>query len=89
MDRRRVALYLLATPLVLALLLFLPAGTWAWPRGWLFVLVFLLAMGLSALYLWRVNPESSPPGAASTRGPNAGTASCWPSCSRRWRRSSW
>ena len=57
LDRRRVALYLLATPLVLALVLFLPAGTWAWPRGWLFVLVFLLAMGLSALYLWRVNPE--------------------------------
>jgi protein-S-isoprenylcysteine O-methyltransferase Ste14 len=56
-NRRRVALYLLSTPLVLALVLFLPAGTWAWPKGWLFVLVFLLAMALTALYLWRVNPE--------------------------------
>ena len=57
LDRRRMALSLLATPLVLALLLFLPAGTWAWVRGWLFVLVFLVAFTLAALYLWRVNPE--------------------------------
>jgi protein-S-isoprenylcysteine O-methyltransferase Ste14 len=56
-DRRRLTLHLVAFPFVLALFLFLPAGTWAWPRGWLFVLVFLLAMALSALYLWRVNPE--------------------------------
>ena len=52
-----MALSLLATPLVLALLLFLPAGTWAWVRGWLFVLIFLVAFRLAALYLWRVNPE--------------------------------
>jgi protein-S-isoprenylcysteine O-methyltransferase Ste14 len=57
LDRRRMALSLLATPLVLALFLFLPAGTWAWVRGWLFVLVFLVAFTLAALYLWRVNPE--------------------------------
>src|SRR4051794_35984667 len=56
-DRRRVVLYLLATPLFLALVLFLPAGTLVWVRGWLFLLVFLLAMTLTALYLWRVNPE--------------------------------
>jgi protein-S-isoprenylcysteine O-methyltransferase Ste14 len=57
LDRRRLTLHLVAFPFVLALFLFLPAGTWAWPRGWLFVLVFLLAMTLTALYLWRVNPE--------------------------------
>ena len=57
LDRRRMALSLMATPLALALLLFLPAGTWAWVRGWLFVLVFLVAFTLAALYLWRVNPE--------------------------------
>ena len=57
LDRRRLAFHWLATPLVLALLLFLPAGTWAWVRGWLFVLVFLVAFTLAALYLWRVNPE--------------------------------
>jgi protein-S-isoprenylcysteine O-methyltransferase Ste14 len=56
-DRRLVALYLLATALFLALFLFLPAGTLAWANGWLFVLVFLLSGILEALYLWRVNPE--------------------------------
>lgn len=32
-DRRRLVLYLLATPLFLAVFLFLPAGTWAWEKG--------------------------------------------------------
>jgi protein-S-isoprenylcysteine O-methyltransferase Ste14 len=57
MDRRQVAWYLLATPFLLALFLFLPAGTLAWVRGWGFILVSLLAGTLAALYLWRVNPE--------------------------------
>jgi protein-S-isoprenylcysteine O-methyltransferase Ste14 len=56
-DRRRLLAHLLSVPLVLGLVLFLPAGRWDWPRGWLFLLVFLAAMGASALYLWRVNPE--------------------------------
>ena len=56
-DRRRLALHLVAFPLILALFLFLPAGTLHWVRGWLFFLVFLLAGALAALYLWRVNPE--------------------------------
>jgi hypothetical protein len=55
--RRRVALYLLTTPLIFALILFLPAGTWAWWDGWIFLLVSLSA-GISAgLYVVRVNPE--------------------------------
>jgi protein-S-isoprenylcysteine O-methyltransferase Ste14 len=51
-------LQLLATPIFLALFLFLPAGTLHWVRGWLFLLVFLLSAALAALYLWRVNPEN-------------------------------
>ncbi len=56
-DRRRLALSFLATLFCMVLLLFLPAGTVTWARGWLFVLVFLLTMALMALYLGRVNPE--------------------------------
>jgi protein-S-isoprenylcysteine O-methyltransferase Ste14 len=56
-DRRRVAVYLVAIPAVLALFLFLPAGSVTWVGGWLFVLVLLPAMAVSALWLWRVNPE--------------------------------
>jgi protein-S-isoprenylcysteine O-methyltransferase Ste14 len=57
LDRRRLTAQLVAFPIVMALLLFLPAGTWRWVRGWLFFLVFLLVMALAALYLWWVNPE--------------------------------
>jgi protein-S-isoprenylcysteine O-methyltransferase Ste14 len=48
---------LLGAPLFFALFLFLPAGTWTWARGWLFVLVVLSSGAASILYLWRVNPE--------------------------------
>jgi protein-S-isoprenylcysteine O-methyltransferase Ste14 len=44
-------------PFVLALLLFVPAGSIAWARGWLFLLVLVAALGAAALYLWRTNPE--------------------------------
>jgi protein-S-isoprenylcysteine O-methyltransferase Ste14 len=47
-----------AATLVLALLLFVPAGTIAWTRGWLFLLVFAALMAAAALYMWRVNPEN-------------------------------
>jgi hypothetical protein len=56
-DRRRLVRSLLAGPLFVALFLFLPAGTWAWAKGWLFILVFLTLGALSSLYLWRVSPE--------------------------------
>src|SRR5262245_48008551 len=56
-NRRRLALNLLATPLFFALFMLLPAGTWAWERGWLFILVFLALSVLAAWYIWRVNPE--------------------------------
>ncbi len=42
--------------LVLILGMFLPAG-FGWRRGWLFLVVFTIEMGLIALYIWRTNPE--------------------------------
>jgi protein-S-isoprenylcysteine O-methyltransferase Ste14 len=56
-NRTRLALNLMAAPLFFALFLFLPAGTWKWPKGWLFVLVVLTAGGVGLIYLWWVNPE--------------------------------
>ncbi len=53
---RSIVVRSVATLLILALLLFLPAGTIAWLRGWLFLLVFVALMVAAALYLWRVNP---------------------------------
>jgi len=46
-----------AALLVLVLLLFVPAGSISWSRGWLFLLVLVALIGVSALYLWRINPE--------------------------------
>jgi protein-S-isoprenylcysteine O-methyltransferase Ste14 len=56
-DRRRLILSLLGTPLFFALFMFLPAGTWHWTRGWLFTLVYLGSMTVSAVVIWRKNPE--------------------------------
>ena len=36
-DRRRLIISTTSSLLVLVLCLFLPAGTWAWPNGWLFL----------------------------------------------------
>jgi protein-S-isoprenylcysteine O-methyltransferase Ste14 len=56
-NRRRLALDLLGIALYFALFLFLPAGTWAWEKGWLFLLVCVTLGVLASLYVWRVNPE--------------------------------
>ena len=40
-DRRRLIISTTLSLLVLVLCLFLPAGTWAWSRGWLFLGVLL------------------------------------------------
>jgi len=56
-DPRRLALLLLAQPFFLALLLFLPAGTLGWRKGWLFLLVYIAVTALVVPYIWRVNPE--------------------------------
>lgn len=56
LSRRQAATYLVGIPAVLGLLLFLPAGTLHWPRGWLFLAVSIAALATTALALWRVNP---------------------------------
>ncbi len=40
-----------------ALALFLPAGTFVWPRGWVYVVLVGGNIGVNLLYLMRVNPE--------------------------------
>ncbi len=57
LNRRRLALTLVALPVYFALFMFLPAGTWTWTKGWLFIVVFLGTLAVVAFYLWRVNPE--------------------------------
>jgi protein-S-isoprenylcysteine O-methyltransferase Ste14 len=56
-NRRRLVVFLLALPVYFTLFMFLPAGTWAWAKGWVFIGVFLGTLAAAALYLWRVNPE--------------------------------
>ena len=56
-NRRRLFIVLLGLPLFFYAFLFLPAGTFAWSRGWLFIGVFLTAETIVALYLWRTNPD--------------------------------
>jgi len=56
-NKRRLVVSLLALPVYFGLFMFLPAGTWAWAKGWLFIGVFLGTVAIVALYLWRVNPE--------------------------------
>ena len=56
-NKVRLVRVLLALPLYFALFMFLPAGTWAWMKGWLFILVFLGTVAIVSAYLWRVNPE--------------------------------
>jgi len=56
-NRRRVIGVLLCLPLFFSVFLFLPAGTVAWFRGWMFIMVFLTAETILGVYLWRTNPE--------------------------------
>ncbi len=56
-NRRRLVLRLLCLPVFIALFLFLPAGTWAWPKGWFFVVVALGVVSAVFLVLRLVNPE--------------------------------
>jgi protein-S-isoprenylcysteine O-methyltransferase Ste14 len=56
-DRRRLVLSIGWTLLIFVLCLFLPAGSWAWFRGWLIVFVIVTASVVITLYLRRVNPE--------------------------------
>ena len=48
---------LIATLIILALLLFVPADRITWTRGWVFLLIFTLLMAGGIVYFRRVNPE--------------------------------
>jgi protein-S-isoprenylcysteine O-methyltransferase Ste14 len=56
-DRRRLIVSSVLTLIAFILCLFLPAGTWAWPRGWLFFSVVIAASIVITLYLRRANPD--------------------------------
>ena len=56
-DRRRLIISTVSSLLILLLCLVLPAGTWGWSRGWLFLVVVVGASVVDILYLWRVNPD--------------------------------
>lgn len=56
-GRLSVALTLVAMPVYFAAFMFLPAGTWAWTKGWVFILVMLGTGAFIVPYLWRVNPD--------------------------------
>jgi protein-S-isoprenylcysteine O-methyltransferase Ste14 len=56
-DRRRLILSVGWSLLIFLLCLFLPAGTLAWSRGWLFLFVTVAASIVITLYLQRVNPD--------------------------------
>lgn len=43
---------------VFALLLFLPAGTWRYWQGWVFLAVFALCTSIPSIYLLRTNPAA-------------------------------
>jgi protein-S-isoprenylcysteine O-methyltransferase Ste14 len=56
MSRGAAIAYAIGLPLGLLVLVFLPAGTWRWMPGWIFVAFLVAAYGVSALVLLRVNP---------------------------------
>jgi protein-S-isoprenylcysteine O-methyltransferase Ste14 len=56
-NRRRLVLLLLAALVFLVIILFLPAGTWRWDKGWLLVLVLVAVSAVALLVVWHVNPE--------------------------------
>lgn len=56
MSPGKAVAYAIGLPVCLLALIFLPAGSLAWRPGWIFIAVLVLAFGLSALLLARVNP---------------------------------
>jgi protein-S-isoprenylcysteine O-methyltransferase Ste14 len=56
MSRNKAIASAIGSPLALVALVFVPAGRIGWSSGWIFVAVLVVAFGLSALLLARVNP---------------------------------
>jgi protein-S-isoprenylcysteine O-methyltransferase Ste14 len=76
-DRRRLIAGSVLTLLAFVLCLFLPAGTWAWPRGWMFFSVIIAASIVFGLYLRRANPDVIAARVNRHEGPRAGTGGFW------------
>lgn len=55
-SSRTAITYAIGLPLALLALVFLPAGSISWRPGWVFLTVLVLAFGISALVLARINP---------------------------------
>ena len=56
-NRRRLALIPIFFSAYFALFMFLPAGTFAWKVGWIFLLILCATIALSVFVIWRINPE--------------------------------
>lgn len=56
-DQIKAVGSLAATLLAMGGLMFLPAGTLYWDRGWRFILLFLALTAAAMIYIRRVNPE--------------------------------
>ncbi|WP_064694563.1 methyltransferase family protein [Rhizobium aegyptiacum] len=48
---------LVITIAVMVIALFWPAGTLDWPRGWIFLVLFLVLTAFALVWIWRTNPE--------------------------------
>ncbi len=56
-DRFRLILSSTSSLMIIVVCLFLSAGTWAWSRGWIFLIVVVGASIVATLYLRRANPD--------------------------------
>ena len=56
MSRGQAVRYAIGLPIALLALIFLPAGSLGWRPGWVFAIVLVLAFGISAVVIARVNP---------------------------------
>jgi protein-S-isoprenylcysteine O-methyltransferase Ste14 len=68
-DEYRALGSLAISLLVMSALLFFPAGTFGWARGWWYLALFVVAVGIAIIYIWRVDPELF----AIRRKPQAGS----------------
>ena len=56
-DEYRALGSLAVSLLVMCALLFFPAGTFGWARGWWYLVVFVAAVLVAMVYIWRADPE--------------------------------
>jgi len=59
-DRRAIArgfISLAVTIVIMAVLLFVPAGILSWSLGWWFIVTFVLCVLVAIAIIWRANPE--------------------------------